>query len=244
MDAKITTLDDLLAHCFGGEQFAFSAEFAGWLRGSRRFKTFVMTNRGKIRAKLKSARDEPGLQDVRAELQTAMLLFAEDRFTLQYEAYAASKQRGPDFTVTFKTHTPFNVEVRRMRSAELRAQEPAAGNDKLAAVLCDKVGQMPPSIVNLLWLVVEGELAEGDIIQTTAALRQRAESKDEEFFTQRGFKNSAHFLKQCSQLSGVVLQQTDKVEVWLNPSARHKTPPEIVTAIGRLGVSSLFRYAP
>lgn len=234
MDAKITTLEELLDYFFSGEQSAFSAEFANWLRASRRFKAFATTYRGKMRAKLKGARDQAGLHDVRAEFQTAMLLLTEERFTVQYEAYAASKQRGPDFTVTFKTHTPFNVEVRRMRSAELPAQDPATGNNKLAAVLCDKVGQMPSSIVNLLWLVIEGNLDEADIVQTTAALRQRAESKDEEFFARRGFKNSTHFLKQHGQLSGIIMQQGPQVSVWLNPLARHKTPPEIVTALGRL----------
>ena len=57
--------------------------------------------------------DEGGLKDLRAELETAVLLLRDERFTLEYEKYVATKQRGQDFTVTFKTHTPFNVEVRR-----------------------------------------------------------------------------------------------------------------------------------
>jgi hypothetical protein len=100
-------------------------------------------------------RDEDGMKDLRAELETALWLLREKRFTLEYEKYAASKQRGPDFTVTFKTHTLFNVEVRRIRSAKLDDADVEARIGKLMAALCDKVRQMPPSIVNLLWLVAE-----------------------------------------------------------------------------------------
>src|SRR6185369_2610002 len=109
-------------------------------------------------------RDENGMNDLRAELETAALLLREERFTLEYEKYAALKQRGPDFTVTFKTHTPFNVEVRRIRSLELDDENAEARIGKLMSVLCEKVRQMPPSIVNLLWLVpASGEDAEREL---------------------------------------------------------------------------------
>src|SRR5947207_9376737 len=103
------------------------------------------------------------MKDLRAELETAALLLRDERFTLEYEKYAASRQRGPDFTVTFKTHTPFNVEVRRIRSVELDDGNNEAPTGKLMAVLCDKVGQMPPSIINLLWLVAEREISQADL---------------------------------------------------------------------------------
>jgi hypothetical protein len=230
----VITVDDLLAFIFDGARPVFYTEFEGWVRASRRFRTFAESNRGKIRAKLKSARDEGGMLDVRAELQTAALLLAEERFTLQYEAYAAARQRGPDFTVTFKTHTPFNVEVRRLRVAELRAGDQAARSGKLMAVLCDKVGQMPPSIVNLLWLAADGEIADTDLPGAAAELRQLAERKAEDFFTRRGFANAAEFLRQYGRLSGIVVRQGGENVIWLNALARHKTPPDVVTAIERL----------
>ena len=102
-------LDPLLDDLFAGRHAALRAEFDGWLRGSRRFAAFAETYRGKIRAKLRHAQDADGLRDVRAELEVAALLLGEERFAIEYEKYAAAKQRGPDFTVTFKTHTPFNV---------------------------------------------------------------------------------------------------------------------------------------
>ncbi len=230
----MTTLDDLLDTIFDGQRPALYAEFEGWIRDSRRFRAFATDYRGKIRAKLKYVRDEGGMQDLRAELGTAALLLREERFTLEYEKYAASKQRGPDFTVTFRTHTPFNVEVRRIRSVELDDGDAEARLVKLMAVLCDKVGQMPPGIVNLLWLIAEPELSEADLTRAVTTLRQRAEHKAEDFFTRRGFESAADFLKQYRQLSGIVWRQAGQHAVWLNSLARHKTPPEIVTAIQRL----------
>lgn len=249
-------VDDLLAQIFdqifNGQQPGlygeFRAEFESWVRDSRRFREFADSHRTKIRAKLKSARDEGGLLDVRAELQTALLLLVEERFTLEYEAYAAAKLRGPDFTVTFKTHTPFNVEVRRVRAADLNAAEARTGEiggvgtpgatsshtGKLMAVLCDKVGQMPPSIVNLLWLASDGRLADSDITGAASALRQLAERKADDFFVRRGFVNTGDFVKQYGRLSGIVVHQGGATVVWQNGLARHKPPREIVTAIERL----------
>src|SRR5258708_25736452 len=226
----MTALDDLLDYLFDSKKPALYPEFEAWLRGSRRFKAFAVSYRDKIRTKLRNVRDEGGLKDLRAELETAALLLHDERFTLEYEKYAASKQRGPDFTVTFKTHTPFNVEVRHIRSVELD-DDSEARTVKLMAVLCDKVGQMPPSIVNLLWLFTEREIYEADLIRAVMTLRQLAECKAEDFFTRRGFESAAHFLKQYRQLSGIVLHQSGKNVLWLNSLARHKALPEIVTPI-------------
>jgi hypothetical protein len=231
----MTALDDLIDDIFDGKKPALYPEFEGWVRDSRRFRAFATSYRSKIRSKLKSVRDEAGMNDLRAELETAALLLREERFTLEYEKYAASKQRGPDFTVTFKTHIPFNVEVRRIRSVELDDEDSEARIGKLMAVLCDKVGQMPPSILNLLWLMAEREISEADLTRAVTSLRQLAEHKAEDFFTRRGFESAADFLKHYRQLSGIVLRQSGENVLWLNSLAQHKAPPEIVTAIRRLG---------
>ena len=230
----MSALDDLLNDIFDSKKPAFYPEFEGWVRGSRRFRAFASSYSTKIRAKLKNADGDNGLKDLRAELETAALLLREERFTLEYEKYAASKQRGPDFTVTFKTHIPFNVEVRRLRSVELDDGNTDAPTGKLMAVLCDKVGQMPPSIINLLWLTAEREISEADLTHAVMTLRQLAERKTEDFFTRRGFESAASFLKQYHRLSGIVLHQSGANVVWLNALAKHKTPPEVVTAIQRI----------
>ncbi|MCC7449438.1 MAG: hypothetical protein IT324_18610 [Anaerolineae bacterium] len=231
------TVAELLDYIFDGATPAFYPEFEGWLRSSRRFKAFAMRYRGKLRAKLKNVRDENGMKDLRAELDTAVLLLREERFTLDYETYAASKQRGPDFTVTFKTHTPFNVEVRRIRSVELDDKDSETPTGKLMAVLCDKVGQMPPGIVNLLWLVAERAITLTDLNDAGTTLRQLVERKAEDFFARRGFESAAHFHRQYRQLSGVVVHQPHAHVLWLNALSRHQTPPEIVTAIQRIARS-------
>lgn len=230
----MSTLDDLLDDIFDGKRSALYSEFEGWARDSRRFRAFAISYRSKIRAKLKNVHDEEGMKDLLAELETAALLLREDRFALEYEKYAASKQRGPDFTVTFKTHTLFNVEVRRIRSVELDDRDPETRIGKLIAVLCDKVGQMPPSIVNLLWLAAEGEISEADLTHAVAALRQLAEHKDEAFFNRRGFEGAVDFLRQYRRLSGIVLRQSGENVLWLNSLARHKAPQKIMAAIRRL----------
>jgi hypothetical protein len=229
----MSALDDLLSSIFDNQKPAFYPEFEGWVRDSRRYRQFATTYSTKIRAKLKNARDEHGIKDLSAELQTASLLLREERFSLEYERYTALKQRGPDFTVTFRTHTPFNVEVRRIRSTEYDVDS-TARVIKLMSVLCDKVGQMPPSIINLLWLTAEHELSEVDIFQATNTLLQLAERKNEDFFTRRGFKNAADFLRQYRHLSGIVLRQPSGNIVWSNSLARHKISPDIANIIRRL----------
>ena len=227
--------DELIGYIFTQEKSsALAHELEGWLNQSRRFKVFAEKYKDKIRRKHRLSENDASLKDLRFELETAALLLREERFTLEYEKYAALKQRGPDFTVTFRTHTPFNVEVRRIRNAELDERNAEAQVGKLMTVLCDKVGQMPPGIVNLLWMNAEQDVAETDLIGATTELRQRAERKVEEYFTRRGFKNAADFLKQYQQLSGIVLRQEGGSIIWLNSLARHKAASEIVTAIRKL----------
>lgn len=243
----MSAVEDLLGAIFPAEKPAFYAEFAGWVRASRRFRQFANDYRGKIRTKLRNARGEDGLADVRAELATAFLLLHNERFALEYEAYAAAKQRGPDFTVIYRTHTRFNIEVRRLRPAEDEAAGRAdetltsAQVRKRVAVLLDKAGQMPPGIVNLLWLTGDALPTPDDLSHLTAAgdtLRALADAKADDFFARRGFAHAADFLRQYRHLSGVVLHGGQGAEghflLWHNPLARHKTPPEIARDIQRL----------
>lgn len=231
----MSTHDTLLDDLFGGRQVALRAEFDGWLRGSRRFAAFADVYRGKIRAKVRHAADADGLRDVRAELEAAALLLGDERFAVEYEKYAAAKQRGPDLTVTFKTHTSFNVEVRRLRALEAGG-DPEARAARLVYVLVDKVRQMPPSIINLLWLSGDAPAAEDDLSAAATTLRQLAERKTDDFFTRRGYESATDFQRYYGRLSGVVWRWPGEPVVWLNPLARHKAPPELVTAIRRLSI--------
>lgn len=232
----MSTVDDLLGDIFGDDRPPLYTEFEGWLRASRRFQAFAGDYQTKIRAKLRRAAGAEGHDDVRAELETAFLLLHEKQFSLEYERYAAAKQRGPDFTVTFKTHTPFNVEVRRLRALELDAAAGDARLGKLITVLAGKVRQMPPSIPNLLWLVAGDAISGAELEAAALSLRQAAERKDEAFFTRRGFASAAAFRKQFQRLSGLVSRTPPGFALWLNPVARHPAPPAITRAIERLPV--------
>lgn len=210
----MSALDEVFNTIFDSQASDFRTEFEAWVRASRRYKAFVLAHRTKIRAKLRQVSHADGLADVRAELETAYLLLSDERFTLEYEIYAAAKQGGPDFTVTYKTHTPFNVEVRRLRTADWEADENAHAA-KLGAVLCDKVKQMPPHHLNWLWLTMAHPVAAGALEKAAAMLRVLAEIKMEDFFRRRGFKDAGDFLRQYSHMSGVVLWQGGTGGIWL-----------------------------
>ena len=170
---------------------------------------------------------------MRAELHLAALLLREERFSVEYERYAASKQRGPDFTVIFRTHTPFNVEVRRVRPAE-PDDDADARAARLLGVLVDKVGQLPPGIVNLLWLSADGPIAADDLARAVSALGQLTAGKADDYFLRHGYGGAADFQQRYRRLSGVVLPQAEGRLVWPNPLARHKTPADVAAAIARL----------
>ena len=112
----------------------------------------------------------------------------------------------------------------------------STGSDiKMMSVLCNKVGQMPPSIVNLLWLVADRPVTGDELTEAVTTLRQLAERKEETFFVRGGFESAADFLRRYPRLSGIVVSQLTPLVVWLNPAARHKTPSKIAAAVQRLG---------
>lgn len=230
----MSTLDDLLQTIFDDDKPGFYAEFERWVKANRRYKAFATTYNTKIRSKLKNARDDHSIKDLRAELETAALLLSEERFTVEYETYVALKQRGPDFTVTFKSHTRLNIEVRRLRGIDLAQAASETQRHKLMAVICDKVGQMPPGIINLLWLTAEQPVVEHDFSAAMLALRQMTEQKNQAYFQNRGFKDAADFLRQYRQLSGVILRHSSASSLWLNPLAKHNLPPDLTNTLRRL----------
>jgi len=214
---------ELLASVFGEETLTLREACAGWIVSSRLFRAFLEANAGKIRRKARQAGDAESLRDLLLELDTAYHLLAERRVALAYERYLSEKTRGPDFTVTFKGHVVFNVEVRR-----LRAPVPAG---KLAEVVAEKVRQMPPSASNVLLVGVDASATiELDPAATMKRLILRAEAKQDEYFIQRGWRDARDFLRALQRLSGVIVRSNwDDASsagstLWLNPQARHPLP--------------------
>lgn len=200
---------------------------------SPRFAVFLERYRDKIGKKLHSVADGEGLRDLRVELLTAACLLSERSFTLDYETYVATKTRGPDFSVLFKTHTRFNVEVKRIRGQ--------AHPGKWVDVLCDKLEQLTPGVSNALVIysesLGEGKGAPFDVGAAMAQLRAAAERKEEAFFTRRGLEGSRDYLRQAPKLSAVVVRGGGGTAAsgaapltlasWLNPQARHPLAPDL-----------------
>jgi len=230
----VAPLETLLDELFDGKRPPLYHEVAQWTRTSRRFRAFAETYRVKIRAKIGRIRTAEEMADLRAELQTAAILAQEPQFALEYEKYAAHKQRGADFTATWKTHTPVNIEVRRVRSADLDLTDADARLVKLVHILADKIGQTSPSVINLLWLVTEEQIAQEDIARAMQWLRSTAEQKVDAFFMRRDYRNAADFLKRYQQLTAIAVRLPAEPFLWQNPIARHKLPAPLTTILLRL----------
>jgi hypothetical protein len=225
---------DLLPYIFTNTRLPLAVQFAHWVEASPRFRAFAETYRDKIRKKVRTITEAEGYRDLQAELATAYFLVLERRFLVEYEKYGVGKQRGPDFSVTYKTHTRFDVEVTRLRRAQAGAA-PEPG--KLINTLCVKLKQLPPSMINILVLAADdAPYSEDDLTTGLRLLQERAERKDDEFFTRRGFLGARDFLKHYSRLSAIRLIAPDAPPVLrLLPQARHPLPPDLATLLRRLG---------
>ncbi|MDE3229532.1 MAG: hypothetical protein KGO05_06600, partial [Chloroflexota bacterium] len=137
----------------------------------------------------------------------------------------AEKQRGPDFTVTFKGHIVFNIEARRLRAPI------TAG--RLGDAICGKLGQMPPSAINVLLVGMDDSAAaspDGPAIMR--ALIRRAEARRDDYFAERGFRDARDFLRALQRLSALLLcpawdaTPAPSPALWLNPQARFPLPTD------------------
>ena len=223
---------DLLPYIFANIRLPLAVQFSHWVQASPRFRVFAETYRDKIRKKVRGITEAEGYSDLQAELATAFFLVQERRFQVEYEKYGVGKQRGPDFSITYKTHTRFDVEVTRLRGGQAGvAPEPG----KLANTLCVKLAQLPPGMINVLVLAAEDTLYTEDyLVGGLRLLQERAERKDDDFFTRRGFLGARDFLRHYSRLSAVRLTTPDAPTVLrLQPQARHPLPPDLANILRR-----------
>jgi hypothetical protein len=205
-----------------------------WLIASPRFRTFAETYRDKIRKKARGLRDDEGRHDLTFELAIAERLLEERRFALQYESYGVG-QRAPDFCVTFRSRVRFNVEVRRMRPLRPTPNAPADPGRLIRAV-CDKLGQLPPAMINALVLGADGPTSAADaLVPAMLRLQDRAAQKDDALFQERGFAGTRDFLRHYQRLSGVLwlagAPGAPRASLWRNPQARHPLPADLARAL-------------
>jgi hypothetical protein len=241
------TIQEILNYLFDNTPPVLSPHLARWLDESPRFTAFVETHRDKIRKKVRTIQSSESFHDLLAELETAYFLLQEKRFTLAYEPYGKGTGRGPDFAVTFRTHTTFNVEVTRMRisSQESDKGEPPPfdhqyESNRLADTVCSKLGQSLPSMMNLLVIMADHPaMCELDISKAMTRLKQRAEQKEPHLFKRHGFRDPSDFFKHYQRLSGVLLrsrgdQETGKCPIlWINNQAKHSLPAPVCTILQR-----------
>jgi hypothetical protein len=228
--------NELLDYIFDDPSHVLATKFGEWVTESSRFKVFAETYRDKIRKKLRNIRDEEGYKDLQCEIETAYRLLQEKRFAVEYEKYGVGGQRGPDLSVTFRTRLVFNVEVKRLRGVGQEQQ--AEKSTKITNAICDKLLQMPPSVINLLALVADGDIyAQSAITEAVKRLKERAERKDVEFFLHRGYQTPRDFLQSYRRLSGILLRNMDALgmsqpaTLWMNPEAKHVVPSDLRNAL-------------
>jgi len=230
-------IDELTGYLFGPSDSSLAAEIGPWLVASPRFRAFAEIYRDKIRKKARGVRDDEGRRDLAFELAIASRLLAERRFGVEYESYGVG-QRAPDFRVTFRTNLRFNVEVRRLHWS---AATPGAPIDpaRVIRAVSDKLGQLPPAMINVLFLGADGPSSAADALAPAMrSLEERAAGKDEMFFEQRGFTGTRDFQRHYRRLSGAVWFDRDEggpPSLWRNPQARHPLPADLARALSQLG---------
>jgi hypothetical protein len=226
-------LDELIAYLFGADRSALAADVGSWLVASPRFRAFAENYRDKIRKKARGLRDDEGRRDLSFELGVSLRLLEEKRFTVEYEPYGMAV-RAPDFRVTFRTRVRFNIEVRRLRAAP--ASETPADPARLIRAICDKLGQLPPAMINVLVLGANGPASGADALAPAMLwLQGRAAQKDEVLFQQRGFAGVRDFLRHYQRLSAALWLAgqpgAQEVNVWRNRQARHPLPADLARAL-------------
>lgn len=226
-------IDELVQSIAGARTHPLAPLLRRWCEESRPFLAFAETHASKIRKKARLASREE-LADLFAELAVAAFLARDRRFKVLYEPYLASGQRGPDFQVLFKTHTPFHTEVTRLRLLEAGTDDPASVL-KLARVLHNKIGQFPAGAMNLLVVVVPLNAQSDDLIPAAIHLldsypQQEAIGGDVPELPPEGVRAYHQFRR---RLSAIALWSFTSdwhslhVTLWQNPQAKHPLHPDI-----------------
>lgn len=199
----------------------FTRELAAWLVSAPRFRAFADAHRDKIRRKLRLARDAPARMDVRAELLVARQLLLDSSLAVAFEPGGAARG-GPDFTVTYRSGSPFNLEVTRPRRLTgVTAARPVLG----------KLRQLPTGAASIVLLVLPADVAAPDMTAAIRAVRGRADAKDEGFFIRRGFDGTRGFYARFIRLGAVVTwPEGGAPGAWVNQSARTPVPGRALRA--------------
>jgi len=233
---KMSKPDDLISHLFSGQSSPLATELYQWMGSSTRFTAFVETYRDKIRKKIRVTREPESLLDLRGELEVAYHLLNDRRLEVEYEPYANTQKRGPDFLVTYRRNLKFNVEVTRLRVEENEVAELnlPRKSERFMRILLSKLGQMQAGKANLLVIHTRNELAQA--IQLDGLMQEiktRAEKKEPSFYQMSGYVNPAAFYKDFLHLSGILLW-AEGAQLWINKQARPGLDVKVMRVVSSL----------
>lgn len=231
---------ELIAFLFDSQAHAIRAALTAWVVSSPRYAAFAEKYKDKIRKKLRVTREQDAIADLLVELQIPHWLLQERRFEVAYEPYGIGKTTSPDYSVTFRTNFTFNIEVTHVR--RLQAGLPAPGVDnaidfRLVDVLCGKLRQTVANMANLLCVVAAPGLpAALDVAAHIAWIKDKAESRDAQFYQRHRYAGPSDFFKVYERLSGLTLYDSAAVGahvVWLNPQSRVALPNPVRNILQR-----------
>ncbi len=233
-----TELTTLVEAVFGGVTHPLAGWYMGLLAATPPLRAFTAEYSTKIRKKVRQATSPDPQRDLQCELAVAAALATDRRHSVTYEPLAAANRRGPDFLLRYKGHTEVYVEVSRLRPTQAPKRDPA---ERLAAVLCGKLGQLTSGAANLLVLVSDDGWFSDELIKTTIqSLRQRADLKDDAYFAFRGLAGARLFHQALPRLSGVltVAPAMPNDALLLHPQAHHTLPDDLTRAVRAWNLSA------
>lgn len=232
------TTHELITVAFGNPAHLLVPWYATLLAERPALHDWTAANATKIRKKVRHAGDAEVLRDLRCELAVAAALI-DRRSPLTYEPLATTGRRGPDFLLRHKGHTDVYVEVSRLRPACGEAHNPT---DRLAALVCGKLGQLVAAAANLLVVVSDaGPYTADDVAAALQGLRRRAEAKDDAYFAFRGLAGARAAHQLLPRLSGVLVAvpATATDALFVPAQARHQVPSDLARVVSHANLASL-----
>lgn len=233
-------VDELVESICGASDHPLAPFLRQWCNDSRPFIAFAETHASKIRKKVRLAPLDDERADLLAELAVAAFLARDRRFTVRYEPYRATGLRGPDFQVLYKTHSSFHVEVTRLRLLDLAGDDLAGAALKLARVLCDKIGQFPPGVMNLLAVVIPPGAQSDALVPTAIRLLDGYPQRETSLLPpELRLEGVRAYLRYRQRLSAIALCSFTNawrplnVKLWLNPQAKHPLHPDVTKYLVR-----------
>lgn len=201
-----------------------------------RFTTFADTYRDKIRKKIRVTREPESILDLLVELEVAYRLLNDRHLVVAYEPYASEKKRGPDYAVTYRANLVFNIEVARIRVDGNGVEEIdlSRKEERFLRIMLDKLGQMQPSMANLLVIHTQEELAQAiDVGRLMQEIKTRVEGKDPGFYATIRYTSPAAFYKDFLRLGGILLWSSS-AKLWVNKQARPNLADNVLRRVSSL----------